>query len=80
MTWNRWKNPVKALVVLAIIAVCLWAALPVQKKIHLGLDLQGGVRVLVQLNPTAEVKTITPDAQNETIDIIDRRINTLGVT
>ena len=53
MTWNRWKNPVKALVVLAIVAVCLWAAWPVQKKIHLGLDLQGGARVLLQLNPTA---------------------------
>src|SRR5581483_12047740 len=79
-TWNRWKNPVKALVVLAIVAVCLWAALPVQRKIHLGLDLQGGVRVLLQLNPTADVKTITADAQNQTIDVIDRRINTLGVT
>jgi preprotein translocase subunit SecD len=80
MTWNRWKNPVKALVVLAIIAVCLWAAWPVQKKIHLGLDLQGGARVLLQLNPTAEVKTITGDVQNETMDVIDHRINGLGVT
>jgi preprotein translocase subunit SecD len=80
MTWNRWKNPVKALVVLAIVALCLYAALPLQKKIHLGLDLQGGVRVLLQLNPTAEVKSITPDVQNETMDVIDHRINSLGVT
>ncbi len=80
MTWNRWKNPVKALVVIAITAICLYAALPVQKKIHLGLDLQGGARVLLQLNPTAEVKTITPDVQNETMDVIDHRINGLGVT
>lgn len=80
MTWTRWKNPVKALAVLAVIALCLYAALPLQKKIHLGLDLQGGARLLLQLNPTPEVKTITGDVQNETIDVIDHRINGLGVT
>ena len=80
MTWNRWKNPVKALIVLAIVALCLYSTTPVQKKISLGLDLQGGARLLLQLYPTAEVKSITPDVQNETIDVIDHRINGLGVT
>jgi len=80
MTWNRWKNPVKALIVLAIVALCLYSTTPVQKKIQLGLDLQGGARLLLQLYPTAEVKSITPDVQNETMDVIDHRINGLGVT
>ena len=80
MSWNRYKNPIKALVVLAIIALSLWAALPIQQKIHLGLDLEGGAHLLLQLKPTADVKTITPDAQNQTIQVIDRRINGLGVT
>jgi preprotein translocase subunit SecD len=80
MTWNRWKNPVKALVVLAIVALCLYSATPVQKKIQLGLDLQGGARLLLQLYPTAEVRSITPEVQNETIDVIDHRINGMGVT
>ncbi|MBV8726372.1 MAG: hypothetical protein JO233_01195, partial [Candidatus Eremiobacteraeota bacterium] len=47
MSWNRLKNPMKALVVLAIVALCIWFVIPIQKKIHLGLDLQGGVRVLL---------------------------------
>ena len=79
MSWNKYKNPIKALVVMAIVALSLWAALPIQQKIHLGLDLEGGVHLLLQLQPTAEVKTITPEIQNQTIQVIDRRINGLGV-
>ena len=79
MSWNRYKNPIKALVVMAIVALSLWAALPIQQKIHLGLDLEGGVHLLLQLKPTAEVATITPEIQNQTMQVIDRRINGLGV-
>lgn len=79
MSWNKYKNPIKAIVVLAILALSLWAALPIQQKIHLGLDLEGGVHLLLQLKPTAEVKQITPEIQNDTIQVIDRRINGLGV-
>ncbi len=79
MTWNRYKNPIKAIVVLAILALSLWALLPIQQKIHLGLDLEGGAHLLLQLYPTADVKTITPDIQNDTMQVIDRRINGLGV-
>ncbi|HET7814497.1 MAG TPA: protein translocase subunit SecD [Candidatus Baltobacteraceae bacterium] len=80
MSWNKYKNPIKALVVLAIVALSLWAALPIQNKIHLGLDLEGGVHLLLQLKPTAEVPAITSDIQNQTIQVIDKRINGLGVT
>src|SRR5579884_2407820 len=79
MSWNKYKNPVKALVVLAILALSLWAALPIQQKIHLGLDLEGGAHLLLQLQPNELVKTITPDVQNQEIQVIDRRINGLGV-
>ncbi len=80
MSWNRYKNPIKALVVLAILALSLWAMLPIQKKIHLGLDLRGGAHLLLQLTPTEQVKTITPEIQADTMQVIDRRINGLGVT
>ena len=79
MSWNRYKNPIKALVVMAIVALSLWAALPIQQKIHLGLDLRGGVHLLLQLTPTDQVKTITPEIQADTMQVIDRRINGLGV-
>src|SRR6185312_5239191 len=58
----------------------LWAALPIQQKIHLGLDLEGGVHLLLQLQPNEQVKTITPEIQADEIQVIDKRINGLGVT
>ena len=80
MNWNRVKNPLKALVILGIIALCLYEATPVQKKINLGLDLKGGVRVLLQLNPNEHVKQITSEVQGQVLQVIDNRINGLGVT
>ncbi|MDQ6930266.1 MAG: protein translocase subunit SecD [Candidatus Eremiobacteraeota bacterium] len=80
MSWNRVKNPLKALVILGIIALCLYEATPVQKKINLGLDLKGGVRVLLQLNPNEHVKAITSEVQGQVLQVIDNRINGLGVT
>ena len=51
MNWKTLKAPFKALVIVAVCAISLWAVIPVQKKIHLGLDLQGGARLLLQLYP-----------------------------
>jgi preprotein translocase subunit SecD len=80
MNWKTLKAPFKALVILAVCAISLWAVIPVQKTIRLGLDLQGGARLLLQLSPTASVPQITPQVQAQTREVIDRRINGLGVT
>jgi preprotein translocase subunit SecD len=79
MNWKNLKAPFKALVILAVTAVSIWAIVPVQTKIHLGLDLQGGARLLLQLYPTADVPNITTEVQAQTREVIDRRINGLGV-
>ena len=79
MNWKNLKAPFKALVILAVTAVSIWAVLPLQSKIHLGLDLQGGARLLLQLVPTEEVQNITSQVQAQTREVIDRRINGLGV-
>jgi preprotein translocase subunit SecD len=78
--WLRLKNPLKALLVAALVAFCLYLILPIQQKVHLGLDLQGGLRVLLQLQTSPEVPTITRDVQAEVIQVIDNRINGMGVT
>ncbi len=80
MSWNRFKPFVKALVIIAVVAYSVYAMLPLDQKIHLGLDLQGGSRLLLQLSPTADVKTITSEVQAQTRQVIDQRINALGVT
>jgi preprotein translocase subunit SecD len=80
MNWKNLKNPLKALVILAVVAISIASAWPIQQKIHLGLDLEGGSRLLLQLYPTAEVPQITSQVQEETLEVIERRINGLGVS
>lgn len=77
--WNKLKRPFQAVLLLAVVALCIWAVLPIQQKIHLGLDLQGGARVLLELQPTENVKTITPDVQSEVARVLELRVNSLGV-
>ncbi|MGC9993488.1 MAG: protein translocase subunit SecD [Candidatus Cybelea sp.] len=79
MNSKNLKAPFKALVIIAVCAISIWAVVPVQKTIRLGLDLQGGARLLLQLYPTAEVPQITAQVQAQTREVIDRRINGLGV-
>jgi preprotein translocase subunit SecD len=79
MNLKNFKAPFKALVIVAVCAISIWAVVPVQKTIRLGLDLQGGARLLLQLYPTAEVPQITSQVQAQTREVIDRRINGLGV-
>jgi preprotein translocase subunit SecD len=77
---NKLKRPIQAVLLLALVGLCLWSILPIQKKIHLGLDLQGGAQILLQLQTTPEVKTITPDIQNQVELVVQNRINGLGVS
>jgi preprotein translocase subunit SecD len=78
--WSKFKNPVKAAVLVVFVTLCVLAILPVQQKIRLGLDLRGGVQVILQLQPTKEVPAITSQVQSQVVQVIDNRINGLGVT
>jgi len=75
-----WKTTALGLLLIASIALALWLMLPLQNKIHLGLDLQGGVRVLLQLDTTPEQPIITPDVQSQVEQVIQNRVNGLGVS
>ena len=78
--WNKLKRPLQAVLLLALVGLCVWAIVPIQKKIHLGLDLQGGARVLLELSTTKDVPQITADVQNQVELVIERRVNALGVS
>ena len=80
MSWNTLKPFVKAVILIAVVWYAVVAISPIDKKINLGLDLQGGSRLLLQLSPTGDVKTITPDIQAQTRMVISQRINSMGVT
>jgi preprotein translocase subunit SecD len=77
--WQQLKPWVTGLFLAAIVASCLYFVLPIQKKIKLGLDLQGGVSVLLELEPSKEIPTITSQIQTDEQQVIESRINGLGV-
>ncbi len=77
---NRLKTPFKAILIIGIIALCIWAVVPIQQKIHLGLDLQGGVRVLLQLTPSKDVPSINAQVQSQVEQVVQNRVNGLGVS
>ena len=47
--------------------------------VRLGLDLQGGLEVVLQASPS-KAKKITPDQLSKSVDIIRNRVDSLGVS
>jgi preprotein translocase subunit SecD len=80
MFWFRWKNLIKLAVIFALCVGCVFAFTPVRQKIKLGLDLQGGLRALIELEPTDTVPKITPDILNEELLVLQTRLGGLGVS
>jgi preprotein translocase subunit SecD len=82
---TRWLIPI-----LLIIASAVWIVLPNNPGIHLGsfdreikvvqgLDLQGGLRVLLEADLPADSE-VTSDQMETAREIIENRVNGLGVT
>jgi protein-export membrane protein SecD len=63
----------------ALVAVSLYFIIPPGVKTHLGLDLQGGLEIVYQAK-TADGKAPSTAELDQTIGILDRRVNGLGVT
>lgn len=57
----------------------IWIVLNPKMPIKLGLDLQGGSRLVLQAKTTAEVKVINRDIIESIINVIDNRINGMGL-
>lgn len=63
----------------ALVAVSLYYIIPPSVKTRLGLDLQGGLEVVYTAR-TADGKAPTRAQLDQTVGILDRRVNGLGVT
>lgn len=66
------------LMVVGIAVLSVAAYNPIARNINLGLDLQGGLRVVLQGKPT-ETAQVTADSIQRTKDVIENRINSMGV-
>lgn len=66
----------KLIFVIAIFATSIWYSLT--KPIKLGLDLSGGAYVVLEAVADGDTK-IDNDAMNRLIEVLDRRVNGIGV-
>ncbi|MGJ3245937.1 MAG: protein translocase subunit SecD [Elainellaceae cyanobacterium] len=73
---GRQRSLLALIVVLAIAAIVAIVQLPVR----LGLDLQGGAQLTLQVNPTETVPEITENDLEAVQRVIENRINGLGVS
>ncbi len=68
-----------SIVIVIIVAAAIWIVTSRRFPIQLGLDLQGGLQVLLEAD-VAEDVDVTPEAMDTARQIIDRRVNAIGVT
>ena len=75
---SRVKRDAAILVLVAILlGVFAWQAFPIGQKTHLGLDLQGGLSVILQAQPTAS-NPVDSSKMDQAVKIITDRVNKLG--
>ncbi len=70
------------IVITVLAALVVWPSGPNffgRKSMKLGLDLKGGVQLMYKLDTSELSDADTAQAQQGVIDVIERRINTLGV-
>ena len=70
---------IRLFIIAVVVGVSLWTIYPPQQTIPLGLDLNGGVQLILRV----KTEDIDPGKRNETVEqavqIVDRRVNDLGV-
>ena len=75
----RRSNWLILLMMAVLIAVSVYWIVPPGVKTRLGLDLQGGLQI-VYTAKTSDGKAPTSQQMDQTVGILDRRVNGLGVT
>ncbi len=72
----------RVLVIIGVIALCLWIVYPLTESLKLGLDLNGGVQLVLRVK--TEDPRIPAERRGAVVDeamrTIDRRVNELGVS
>lgn len=69
----------KSIFILAIVALCAYYAFPLDKRINLGLDLQGGMHLLLKVDTSHLSEKNKEDAADRAVEVIRNRIDAFGV-
>ncbi|GAV31545.1 MAG: protein translocase subunit SecD [Coriobacteriia bacterium] len=76
---DKSKNVLALGIVVVLVALSWWAFWPLDKKISQGLDLKGGLSVILTAEP-APGQPLTEDMMNRAETILTERVNALGVS
>ncbi|HPC29968.1 MAG TPA: protein translocase subunit SecD [bacterium] len=71
---------IKIVFIIAIIGYCIWQIYPLEKKIKRGLDLQGGVHIVLEVEQPPEKDKSMSDVTERALEIIRNRVDGLGVS
>ncbi|MBU2063220.1 MAG: protein translocase subunit SecD [Candidatus Omnitrophica bacterium] len=73
----------KLLFIIGLVILCIWIIYPLNEKINLGLDLQGGIFLTLRVDtskmPANISDAVRADAVDKSIEIIRKRIDQFGV-
>ena len=69
----------KVVLILAILGVCVYFTFPLNKRINLGLDLKGGMHLLLKVDTSGLSGQAKEDASDRAVEIIRNRIDAFGV-
>ena len=65
--------------ILAVTGLAAWSAFPLKEKISLGLDLQGGMHMILKVDTSKLPKEARADASERALEVIRNRIDQFGV-
>ncbi|MBI3332874.1 MAG: protein translocase subunit SecD, partial [Candidatus Omnitrophica bacterium] len=68
-----------ALTILAVILLAAWNAFPLKERIDLGLDLQGGMHLILKVDTSKLPQEARADAPERALEVIRNRIDEFGV-
>jgi len=69
----------KILLILGVVGLCTYYTFPLEKRINLGLDLQGGMHLLLKVDTSHLEGQAKLDACDRAVEVIRNRIDEFGV-
>lgn len=73
--YYKWK----VLLIIGVVAFSFWKAYPLQEKVNLGLDLQGGMQLVLQVDMEKVPAEAREDVTDRVAEIVRNRIDEFGV-
>jgi len=69
----------RVLIAAALVIFCVWQIVPLQEKISLGLDLQGGMHLVLKVDTSQIPEKDRADAADRALEVIRNRVDQFGV-